>query len=223
MRVLERLVERVLVDVVLLGPVVEQALHVVVEEDHLCAAGLVGGGDEAREQRVGGLGVEVVRGRGYEALRVGGGLLLVEEADVDVAPGLVRVVLGDLAAVLGRDVADREDVLVGELVANVADDAGDVIDGGARAEPAPRPADHVAVAIGERRGVAQHAGPGGTDTLSANRTADDHALAGARRALGFLAVRGVLRRAFVVVDLGVCSSRECEEAERNDERPHGSR
>src|SRR3954471_16781841 len=105
-RVLEDPIEPALADAVGERPVVQDALDVEVEEDHLDAAVVVGGGEEALEQLEGRGAVEVVLVGVDEARGVTGRLRAVEQADVDVAAGLVRAVLGDRAAGRGGDVAD---------------------------------------------------------------------------------------------------------------------
>src|ERR1051325_2218657 len=141
-RVLEDPVEAALADAIVQRPVVEDALDVEVEEDHLAAAIVVAGGGVA------------VR------------LLEVEQADVDVAAGLVRVVLGDEAAGLRGDVADREDVLVGEGVEGLADRAQGELDRGLGAERALGAAEEVAVAGRQRRGALQAPVPRRADALA---------------------------------------------------------
>ena len=145
-RVLEDALEPPLAHAVFPGPVVEDALDLEVEEDHLDAAIFAGGREEALEQLEGCGAVEVVPVGVDEVRRVLGGLLLVDEPDVDVAAGLVRPVLGDAAAGLGGDVADRQDVRVGERLARVADRALDELDRRRGAERAPGAADEIAVA-----------------------------------------------------------------------------
>src|ERR1044071_5826669 len=176
-RVLEDPVEAALADAIVERPVVEDALDVEVEEDHLDAAIVVAGGEEALEQLEGRGAVEVVLVGVDEVGGVALRLLEVEQADVDVAAGLVRVVLGDEAAGARGDVPDREDVLVGEGVEGLADRAQGEIDGGLGAEGALGAAKEVAVAGRQRRGVLQMAGPWRADALPVRDLARLDALA----------------------------------------------
>src|SRR4051812_5804987 len=175
-RVLEDPIEPALADAVVERPVVEDALDVEVEEDHLDAAVVAGGGQEALEQLEGRGAVEVVLVGVDEARRVAGRLLAVEQADVDVAAGLVRAVLGDRAARRRGDVADRQDVLVGERVEGLADRALGEIDRGLGAVRALGAADEVALAGGQRGGVLQPAGPRRAEALAAPDLAELEAL-----------------------------------------------
>src|ERR1043166_2872687 len=165
-RVLEDPLEPALAHALLEGPVVEDALDVEVEEHHLDATVLAGRGEERLEQLERRRAVEVVLGGVDEARRVVGRLLEIEQADVDVAAGLVGMVIGDLAAAGGGDVADREDVLVGEGVERLADCAQREVDRRLGAERALGAADVVAVAGRQLGGVLQPPGPRHADALA---------------------------------------------------------
>ena len=228
-RILEEMLEDRLVLAVIFGPVIEQSLDVVVEEDHLRAAVFVCRLGKLVDQRIGRFAIEVVGSRRDEVLRKARGFRLVDEADVDIATRLVGAVLRDLTAGLLRDVADCKQVCFGELLAQIGDRVVDELHGGLGAKRAIRATDHVAIALFELGRIVELALPRLAEALAFDRTADHVGgtnprpkrllEARTRGALGLL-FRGVVSLAFGFrLCAGLCGDRDGKnERARNDRK-----
>src|SRR5690606_6825309 len=104
---------------------------------------------ERQDEGPGGLVVDAVLEPGEEGLRPLLGLPLEVEADVDVAPGLVGLVGCEVAALLRRDVADRDVVRLRVLLPDLPERGRQLADRLVRAPLAVRPPPVPALTLGE--------------------------------------------------------------------------